>query len=367
MALLILTIFLDVHTPHTPLLAGLKAIDWLGAITMASATIMFLLGLQLGGVVLPWSSPTVVCLLIFGIITFALFFTAQFKLSPDPIMPFRIFSHHSNLSALAVCFFDAMVFNSVAYFVPLYFQTVLAKSPLSSGVMMLALAIPLSIFSASAGWIMEKTGRYLELLRGGMFLMTIGVGLFIDFQPFASWPRIILFLIIVGIGFGPNFHAPLIALQSRLQPHDVAAGTATFGFVRMLSGAIGLVLGQVIFQGRMQTQSRSLLQTGIPGDIVASLGRGSAISSTTGYSGLTVAQDYAIRQTKTEAFSHMWILYTVMSFLGLLASFGITRQVLTTTHEEVKTGIQSLHSAHESDSDEKEKESPQLKQIGAAV
>jgi hypothetical protein len=194
----------------------------------------------------------------------------------------------------------------------------------------------------------------------------VGVGLFINFQPYLSWPRIIVFLIIVGIGFGPNFHAPLIALQSKLQPRDVAAGTATFGFIRMLSGAIGLVLGQVIFQGRMQTQSRSLLDAGIPRDVVASLGRGSAISSTTGFNGLTSAQDYMIRQIKTEAFSRMWILYTVMSFLGLLASMGITKQVMTTTHEEVKTGI-SLPTIHESDSEDQEKESPQLKQMGVAV
>jgi hypothetical protein len=356
LALGILWLFLDIHTPQTPLMDGLKAIDWLGAITMAGATIMFLLGLQFGGVVLPWNSPTVVCLLIFGVITFALFFTAQFKLSPNPIMPFRIFSYLSNLSALAVCFFDAIVFNSVAYFLPLYFQTVLSASPLNSGIWMLALAIPLSIFSASAGWIMEKTGRYLELLRGGLFLMTVGVGLFINFQPYISWPRIIVFLMVVGIGFGPNFHAPLIALQTKLQPADVAAGTATFGFIRMLGGALGVVIGQVVFQGHMQARTSYLLDMGIPRNTVDDLRRGSAISTTTKPSGFP-RQDYLINKTKADAFSRMWIFYTVMSFLGLVASLGITRQVLSTTHEEVKTGLepQSPIESVESDSEEKGK------------
>ena len=353
-ALLIIFFFLDIHTPQVPLIVGLRTIDWIGAVTMAGATIMTLLGLQLGGIAYAWNSPTVVCLLVFGILTFVLFFTSQFKFSPDPIMPFRIFSDVSNLSALAVCFFDAFVFNSVAYFLPLYFQTVLSASPLDSGIWMLALAIPLAIFSASAGWIMEKTGRYLELLRGGLVLMTLGVGLFINFQAYISWPRIIIFLIIVGIGFGPNFHAPLIALQTRLAPKDVASGTATFGFIRMISGAIGVVLGQVVFQGQMQMHLKRLDRTGLPGEILTSLASGSAISTTTKPTNFTTAQNLIIRDAKAQSFSQMWILYTVISFLGLLASLGIGKNALSTTHEEYKPGL-GLSSATESDSEEKEK------------
>jgi len=193
---------------------------------------------------------------------------------------------------------------------------------------------------------MEKTGRYLELLRGGLFLMTLGLGLFINFQPYIDWPRIILFLGIVGIGFGPNFHAPLIALQTRLQPADVAAGTATFGFVRMLSGAIGVVLGQVIFQSQMQIHNSDLLGAGVSPDVVANLAKGSAISSTTGANSSDL--DPAIRLAKTESFSKMWILYTLISAMGLLASMGIRKVKLSREHEEFRTGLTSSGSEGDS-------------------
>ena len=214
-AALVLLIWLDVHNPRTPFLEGLRSIDWLGSVTVAGATVMLLLGLQYGGVQYAWNSATVICMLVFGVLTFGVFFTTQFKLSPSPIMPFSIFGHTHNLCALAVCFFDAFVFNAVAYFMPLYFQTVLGATPLQSGVWMLALAIPLAIISATAGFLMHKSGRYLELLRGGLLLMTIGLGLCINFPSYTSWPRIIAFLVIIGIGFGPNFHAPLIALDRK--------------------------------------------------------------------------------------------------------------------------------------------------------
>ena len=48
--------FLDVHNPKTPLLEGIAAIDWLGVLTIVGATVMFLLGLQLGDVTHPWNS-----------------------------------------------------------------------------------------------------------------------------------------------------------------------------------------------------------------------------------------------------------------------------------------------------------------------
>jgi hypothetical protein len=184
---------------------------------------------------------------------------------------------------------------------------------------------------------MHRTGRYLELLRGGLLLMTIGLGLCISFPSTISWPRIITFLVIIGIGFGPNFHAPLIALQTRLQPQDIAAGTATFGFIRMLAGAFGVVLGQVIFQGQMQGQLLSLLEAGVPRPEAELLTKGSAIAL--GASNATTAWTPVVRQAKTEGFSTMWILYTVASMLGLLVSFGIRKNTLSREHAVVKTGI----------------------------
>jgi hypothetical protein len=182
--------------------------------------------------------------------------------------------------------------------------------------------------------------------------MTIGVGLFINFQSYISWSRIIIFLIIVGIGFGPNFHAPLIALQTRLAPRDVAAGTSTFGFIRMISGAMGVVLGQVLFQSQMQLHIQGFVRAGLPRDIIASLASGSAIATTTAPTNLTADQYLLIKDAKSQSFSRMWILYTIMSFLGLIASMGISKQVLTTTNETYKPGV-SLSSVTESDAEEK--------------
>ncbi|KAF2669157.1 MFS general substrate transporter [Microthyrium microscopicum] len=341
--LLIITC-LRIHNTPTPFWNGIIGIDWLGAITIAGATVMFLLGLQFGGVTYPWSSATVVCLLLFGILTFILFFVAQARVSASPIMPFHIFSNRSNLSALTVTFFDGFVFNSVAYFLPLYYQSVLDSSPTRSGVLMLPLAVPLALFSASAGWIMQRTGRFLELLRGGLLLMTLGTGLLVDLPAHMDLARLIPFLIIIGIGFGPNFHAPLLALQKNLQEKDIAAGTATFGFIRMLSGALGIALCQVAFQSGIGDQRKRLASLGLPDKYLDLLTSGATISGSHNADATNTEALAWVRQAKTSAMSWVWVLCCVASCLGLLASLMIQKSRLN--EGRVKDEQDSVEMAH---------------------
>ena len=214
LAFIIILLALDLHTPKTPLLEGLKAVDWLGSLTMVAGTIMVLLGLEFGGVTFPWNSATVICLIVFGVLTIALFFFVEQRLAPYPLMPLDLFFKRSNMAALGVCFFHAFVFISGSYFLPLYFQAVLGATPILSGVYLLPTALSLSFFSAFTGVFIRKTGQYLPCIWFGLTFMLAGFGSFIDLGPHSSWAKIIIFQIIAGIGVGPNFQSPLIALQS---------------------------------------------------------------------------------------------------------------------------------------------------------
>jgi hypothetical protein len=104
--------------------------DWLGGLTVPGGTVMILLALQLGGVSFPWHSATVLCLLFFGIAPIGIFLALQWKVSSYPIIPLRIFNHCSNVATLLVNISHAMCYIAMAYFLPVYFQTVLGASPL---------------------------------------------------------------------------------------------------------------------------------------------------------------------------------------------------------------------------------------------
>lgn len=304
--------------------------DWAGTVTILTATVLLLVGLQFGGTS-SYGTPLVVSFLVIGSLAYILFPVTQWwneKRGGSPIMPLRIFRDISNLSALGVCACDALVFNSVAYFLPLYFQLILASSPSTSGLYMLAVAIPLALVSFLGGWVIEKTGRYLEVLQAGLALMTVGVGLFISFNTSLDLTKIIVFLIVIGIGFGPNFSAPLIALQTRVRESDMAAGTSAFGFVRMVSGAVGVVVGQVVFQILMRPHLTTFIRSGVSLEFATALAGGEAISEASRVAQLPRFQRGVVRSGMTDALRGTWIFYTVVSALGLIVSFGIKRRKL---------------------------------------
>ncbi|KAF2649255.1 MFS general substrate transporter [Lophiostoma macrostomum CBS 122681] len=357
-----LLLFFTLHLPSTrmPLWAGLRSLDWPGTFTILSATLLLLIGLQLGGQQPnTYAAPGVICLIVFGIILFIIFpFTqwhAERSSAPDlstsektvteggrphtnPLMPLHIFRSLSNLCALGVCAADALVFNSIAYFVPLYLQLILALSPSTSGVYMLALAIPLALVSFASGWIMRKTGRFIEVLQIGLALMTIGVSLLISLSSTTSGAhaKVIGFLVLLGIGFGPNFHAPLLALQAKTKAADMGAATSAFGFVRMVSGAMGVVIGQVVFSLLLHPHLDSFREAGVDAGLAQRLSGGQAVSEARNVAGLPEMQRIAVRRGFGESLRGTWIFYAGVSGVGLLVSFGIVRVRMKSEGEEVR-------------------------------
>ncbi|KAL1652562.1 hypothetical protein SLS61_004867 [Didymella pomorum] len=329
-AIVLLYFTLHLHNPRTPFLAGMRSIDWLGTFTILAATILLLVGLQTGGT-RSYTSPMVIVFLVFGSLAYLVFPITQWwedKNGGTPIMPLRIFRDTSNLSALGVCAFDALVFNSIAYFVPLYFQIVTGQTPSTTGVLMLALAIPLTIVSFTSGFVIEKTGRFMDWLQGGLFLTTVGTGALISLTETFDLGKVVGFLVLIGAGFGPTFHTPLIALQMRIEDSDMAVGTATFGFVRMLSGAIGVVIGQVIFQALMRGSLDGIVDAGVSKTFAEQLAGGEAVSQASSVALLDEVQRIVVRAGFMGALRGTFICYTVVAALGLLTTFGIKRVTL---------------------------------------
>ena len=187
----------------------------------------------------------------------------------------------------------------------------------------------------------EHIGLYLPLIWGGVTCMTLGISLFISLDSIFSLARVVIFQIIAGLGIGPIFQMPLIALQARVPQTDVATATATFGFIRNLATSISIVLGGVVFQNGMQGQSQQL---------EAALGRATADKLTGGEAAANVfvlkeLHGEGLRVAKmafAKSLRDMWIMYACMSALGLIASAFIGKRVRSREHIETKTGLQAM-------------------------
>ncbi|KAI5201970.1 DNA repair protein RAD50 [Aureobasidium subglaciale] len=288
-------------------------LDWIGSSLVIGATVMFLLGIQVGGETFSWSSPIVICLIVFSLLTFVLFVLYEWKFPRYPVMPLRLFKSRNNIATLFV-----IVFISGNYYLPLFFQTVRGVSPILSGVYLLPTALALSVSCVGTGIFLRKTGTPLPPTWFGLSMMTLGYGLFINLEASSNWSKLVTYQIVAGVGCGPLFQTLTIILQSHHDPDDIATGTATLGFIRQMATSVSVVLGQVVFQN--STSARD-------GRLVASLGSEGAARISCGAAGanarlintLSKSQKYVVRVVLSESLRQMWIMYAIFAAIGLLA------------------------------------------------
>ncbi|KAI6409327.1 hypothetical protein MCOR23_001012 [Pyricularia oryzae] len=343
--IIILFFVLKLHNPRTPMRQGLAAVDWLGSLTIIAGTVMVLMGLTLGGVTAPWASPTVLCLLIIGAAMVAVFVLVELRVAPYPVVPMHLFKVRSNVASLSVAFAHGFTTMSGFYYLPLYFQAVLGADALMSGVYILPYAVVLSLVSVAAGCYIKKTGKYLPPIIFGFVFLTLGMGLLTDLGgPSPSgpnWAKLMIYTIITGIGVGPNFQSPLIALQTTVAQRDMASATATYQFVRQMSTSISVVVGGVIFQNSMDGQHARLLERLGP-DIAALLTGQDAAASVEAVAAIPGEEGLIARDAFWISLRTMYIVYTVAAGVGLVLCFFIGTRKLSTEHEEHKTGLKTL-------------------------
>jgi hypothetical protein len=359
---------LKIHRPKTPLRAGLLAIDWVGSLLIVGGIIMFLLGLQFGGVQHPWDSAIVLCLIIFGAFTILLFAINEWRIARYPLIPLHIFENRSNLACFAVCFCHGFVFIGGSFYLPLFFQAVLGHSPIISGVLLLANVLPLSICGMLAGFFIRKTGQYLPPIWFGTIFMAIGFGLYLIWDANPPLRQIIGFQVVAGLGTGPLFQGPLIALQSRVPPRDIGAAVATFQLTRNIATSMSVVIGSVVFQNALKKHIPTLVAALGP-QTAQELSGFQAAASAQLVQALPPAQRTVARQVVASSLHEMWIMYVAFAGLGVLCSFAITRQKLTKNHEETKTGLETEEAKRKDREDlrKQRRESKQQKRLSHAL
>ncbi|TVY58522.1 MFS-type transporter [Lachnellula cervina] len=341
LALVVLVFFLKLHNPRTPLKQGLAAIDWIGNLLVVGSTLMALIGLQFGGVQFAWKSATVICLIVFGALGIALFAIYESEFASHPVMPPRIFRYRNSVSAYSLSMMHAMAFLSGTYWLPLYFQAVLGANSLLSGVYLLPYVIASSFLSVGSGIFIKKTGNFRWPIVVGLPVMALGFGLMTYLGDEAHWDRIIIFQIIAGLGSSTGFQAPLVALQTNIEPQDIGAATAAYSFARQIGTSGCVVLGGVVFSNVMNSQ-QARLKSALGPQLASQFTGGDAFASVPLIAPLPTDQQQVVRAAYWDALQKMFILYACVAFTGFIISLFIRQTTLSQEHSEHKTGLQSL-------------------------
>ncbi|ORY07780.1 major facilitator superfamily domain-containing protein [Clohesyomyces aquaticus] len=334
----VLLFFLKLPSPNTPMLVGLKAIDWIGSTLIIGAALMILLGLDFGNVTFPWSSATVICLIVFGAATIAIFVINEWKFATNPVIPMRLFSNKSTIAAYMIWACNFYILIGLSYYLPLYSQSVLRANALESGVHLMPLIVACSLAAACTGAFIQKTGIYLPITYIAHALLTLGTGLFMTLRPRESLTKLVIFEIITGAGIGMNIEPPLLAAQAVMTVLDTAVIQATMAFIRSLAITVAIVAGGVIFQNQMNAVNPRL--DGQLGEQLASKFNGDDAAANVEIIGsLTIAQKNIVGDAYFDALRSVWIMFVVVAGLSLVANFFLRAHHLSDISNAAVLGV----------------------------
>ena len=236
---------------QAPLKEKLLQMDLLGTFTIMAAVVCYVLALQYGGVTKPWSSSTVVGLLVgFALLIIAFAINEWFQ-DDRALLQKRLLKQRIIWVACLYVIFIAGAFFMLLYYLPIYFQSISGVSPSESGIRNIPLVVAVSLFSIISGGLISKFGHYVPLMIVASVIGTIGTGLIYTLgigTPSSKW---IGYQILAGIGFGLGFQIPVIVAQASVEPEDISSASAMILFFQTLGGSFFVAAGQTAFENRL--------------------------------------------------------------------------------------------------------------------
>lgn len=124
----------------------------------------FILALQYGGNSYAWSSSVVIGLLVGFVLIAAALVCWEIWLGEFAMMMPRLWKQRSLWSTAPFSFFFMGSYIVLLYYLPIYFQSILGVSPISSGVHNLPLVLAAAVFAVVGGIFVEKTGRGQQIM-----------------------------------------------------------------------------------------------------------------------------------------------------------------------------------------------------------
>ena len=132
-----------------------QTIDWLGAITLVTAVVSLMFGLELSGKQFAWSSWQSISLFSIFIVFFIVFIWAETK-AKEPIISFWMFKNRLFASSQALAFLYGATFIGLTIFIPLFVQAVYGGSATNAGIILMPMLLGSVAGSALGGYCKRK-------------------------------------------------------------------------------------------------------------------------------------------------------------------------------------------------------------------
>ena len=237
-----------------------KRIDYPGLIVFIIAIVPFLLGFTWAGNEYEWLSPRILGMFGFSIVMFVIFYFIE-KKADNPIIPLSLFRNKIFNISIGALFMGSVTMFGIIIFLPLFVQTVMGKSASGSGIVITPLMLAFVFSSIIAGRIISATGKYKLLAVIGFSFVITGTILFFFMDPGVSDVRLIMNLLILGVGLGSTMPTFNIAIQNAFPQNMTGVVTGGVQFFRNMGSTIGAAIMGSVMLSRMKVHYTAASQS----------------------------------------------------------------------------------------------------------
>ncbi|MGZ6792371.1 MAG: MFS transporter, partial [Mycobacteriales bacterium] len=228
-----------------------RRIDYLGA-ALLTATVVPLLLVSEKGREWGWGSGLTLGMLAVSLVSLVAFLPRERAMGEDAILPLRIFRDKVFSVTSVVAFLVGMVMFGALVLMPLYLQIVKQESPTKAGLQLVSFMFGLMGSSLVVGRAMQRTGRYKVFPIFGTAVMFVASLLFSTLGYDTPLPKVMGFMVVMGVGLGLTMQMLVIAVQNALPPKDMGLSTSAVTFFRSMGGTLGAAVSLGVLFGTVR-------------------------------------------------------------------------------------------------------------------
>ncbi|KAK8129072.1 multidrug resistance protein fnx1 [Apiospora sp. TS-2023a] len=260
----------------------LRDFDFVGSGLLCVILTTMILGLNLGGQILPWSHPVVASALVVCVACIPVFLYVEWCCARHPLVPLGFLSRAPKANLLASNFISTMLTNSVLFNMPIFLQAVLLASATRSGLQLMAPFAVTSLVSALTAYAIARTRRLRWSLVSGASLFLVGTLALTRLGRHTPHWVSVMALVPTSVGQGLQNPGTFIAvLAAAAEETDVndndqgsnrgkknsnknqqALATSVMVLVRSVGQVVGIAASSLLLQGSLRYYLGQLVEDG---------------------------------------------------------------------------------------------------------
>ncbi|KAK6854020.1 hypothetical protein PG995_010832 [Apiospora arundinis] len=241
---------------------SLHDFDFVGSGLLCVILTTMIIGLNLGGQILPWSHPIVASALVVCVACIPVFLYVEWRCASHPLVPLDFISHSPRANLLASNFISTMLTNAVLFNMPIFLQAVLLASATRSGLQLMAPFAVTSVVSALTAYTIART-RCLRwsLVTGASFFLAGALTL-----TQLTWhtPPLVAVLALVPTSVGQGLQNPgtFLAVLAASGRDRQAVATSIMVLVRSVGQVVGIAASSLLLQAGLRHYLDVLVEKG---------------------------------------------------------------------------------------------------------